>query len=740
MIDTPNINRRQFLKLSGATSVGLLLTIHGAPALANSPTKNFKPSAFLQIDENGLVNIWIHKSEMGQGVRTSLPMLIAEELEVDWQQIKVINADSLPEFGTMFTGGSGSVKYRWKQFRVIGAKAREMLISAAAKVWQVPVQQCYAHKGFIINKTTDEKLAYQSLVSIAAELPEPKAPTLKVSNFKFIGKDMPSIDNKDIVQGKAKYGIDTKIEGMLYASIERTPQIGATLAKLDAKAASVMSGVISVQTIAGNSFPQLDHIRNSVAVLATNTWSAQQARKALIISWKNAITPTLNSEQIFTEFARQNELPGFVIRKEGNIATANQHADEKLEAEYQLPFIAHAPMEPMNTVAKVTKNSCEIWTPTQSQTRMHDALAKVLNIPKENISIHTTLLGGGFGRRLEVDYAIEAAILSSKMKRPVQVTWTREDDLQMSSYRSASLHKVSSYFRSGKLTGMKHSYSSLSVNAQQTPKELVDGLDFTILLPAKAIPYQISSLFIGQHQVDIPVSVNWWRGTFSNNHVFVQESWVDEVANHSNQDPLQYRLNLLGADRIFSVSDAPTWGELNTDISRLKQVLTTVAKMANWSNKSKTNKGQGIAIYMHDLASSYIGVIIEVSVSNSMVCIDKIYCAVDCGLVVNPQGIRSQIEGGLIYGLSAAIDAQITFSDGKTKQSNFHDYPSLRMSQCPDFEIQLLENGDRPLGIGEALTSAAAPALTNAIFAATGKRLRKLPISLNLNDIGDNNI
>jgi len=731
MIDTKKINRRQFLKLSGATSAGLLLAIHSTPSFASSSVTNFKPSAFFQIDESGLVRMWMSETEMGQGVRTSLPMLIAEELEVGWQQVKVINADNLPEFGSMLTGGSASVRGRWKEFRLAGAKAREMLIAAAAKIWQVSAEQCFAHQGKIINKVTKEKLAYKSLVSLAAKMPEPKEPPLKQSNFSLIGKDMPSTDNSDIVRGKANYGIDTKIEGMLYASIERAPQTGAILEKFSAELALAMPGVVSAHTIDGSSFPQLDYYRSSVAILATNSWSAQNAREKLTTHWKDAHNPTLNSEQIFTKFSEQNKLQGFQVRNEGDIFLAAKNADEHIEVEYQLPFLAHAPMEPMNTVAKVTKNSCEIWTPTQRQTRMQDAIAKLLNIPKENILIHTTLLGGGFGRRLEVDYAIEAAILSSKVKRPVQVLWTREDDIQMSSYRSASLHKVTSYFKSGQLMGMKHRYSALSVFAQQEPQWLSNGVDFAILLAGKAIPYQIPNFSIEQHQHDIPVPVNWWRGTFSNHHVFVQESWIDEVANHIKQDPIQYRLDLLGEDRIFTVADAPGWGELKTDIGRLKQVLTTVAKMAKWSNKLAANKGQGIALYMHDLAKSYVGVIMDVSVANNIINIDKVFCAVDCGVVVNPQGVKAQIEGGLIYGLSATIDAEITFSQGKTEQSNFHDYPSLRMSQCPDFEIELLENGDRPLGIGEALTSAAAPALTNAIFAATGKRLRKLPISLN---------
>ncbi|MEW5806284.1 MAG: xanthine dehydrogenase family protein molybdopterin-binding subunit [Acidobacteriota bacterium] len=698
------ISRRDFIRVVSMSGSGLLLAFH-IPAIASinsseAPSESFEPNAFLRIDKDGRVTITVARSEMGQGVLTSIPMLIAEELEADWSKIRVEQAMAHPQkYGSMITGGSSSVRLGWEPLRKAGATAREMLIAAATQIWGVDRSTCRADNGAIIHAVTGKRLSYGELVETASRLPVPENVPLKDSkDFRIIGKRMPRLDSVDKISGKATYGIDVKVSGMLIATVARSQVIGAKVRSFDAAKAKTVRGVRDVV-----------QIQSGVAVVADSTWAAIQGRNVLVIDWDEGPNKNLSSSEIRKMFEEKSKEEGVAARKEGDFASAFTSALKKLEAVYELPFLAHTPLEPMNCVADIRSDRAEVWAPSQTPQWAQETVSRVAGLPVEKIMLHVPLLGGGFGRRLMYDYASEAAQVSKAVGAPVKLVWTREDDMTHDFYRPASYHNVAAGIDAeGRLTAWKHHITAPSIMAQLFPEQPLEGAPDAVDGAAQ-IEYQIPNILVDYVMANTPVPVMWWRSVYNSQNPFVNESFIDEIAHATNADPFDLRRKLL------------------PETSRLRGVLELAAQKAGWGRPLPARWGHGIA--GHFSFGSYVAQVAEVSVSaNWKVKVHRIVCAVDCGHFVNPDTIEAQMEGGIIFGLSAAMRGEITIEKGTVVQKNFNDYNPLRIDEIPSIEVHIQKSSEAPGGIGEPGVPPVAPAVCNAIFAATGKRIRKLPI------------
>ena len=700
------LSRRAFLGTSAAAGAGLVIGFYLPSRALAEAEAGFSPNAYLTIAFDGKITIVVARSEMGQGVRTSLPMILAEELEADWKQIAIEQAGASTLFGDQTTGGSASVRTTWDPMRKAGAQAREMLISAAAQEWAVKPETCKAASSFVVQSTSGRKLSYGALAAKAGKLPVPDNPPLKTSGFKIVGKPLTRLDTPAKVNGSAIYGLDFRIPGMKYAVLERCPIVGGKVSAVDDAAAKSSPGVSFVGKI-GDS---------AVAVVADSTWNAIKARRVLKVTWDEGVNKDLNSAVIFDALRNADESKAVKFFTAGDVSKAAGH---KIEASYQLPFMAHAAMEPGNCVAHFRGTECEIWAPTQVPQDCRDTVAPLLSMKPEQVKVNITLLGGGFGRRLEHDYAVEAALVSKAINAAVQVVWTREDDMRNSMYRPVSLHKLSaSLDTNGWPTAFTHRIVGPSINGQKgsPPVNGVDG-DF----PDEAsFVYPIPNVSLESVTTETPVPLGWMRSVYALQMGFASESFIDELAATAKKDPLQYRLHLLAKDEDIKYFDT-TWRT-----SRMRGVLQLAAEKAGWSKPLPAGRYRGIACF--GCFSSYAADVVEISMEKDGPRVHRVVAAIDCGRVVNPNILEQQIQGGVIFALTNALRAQITIDKGRVVQGNFDDYQPIRMNEAPKVEAHFVNSTEPPSGAGEPCVPPLAPALCNAMYAATKKRVRALPI------------
>ncbi len=702
MNERQNLNRREFIALVGAAGAGLalgfhLISEHRLDAFAGEVAATpFEPNAWLRIDTSGVVTVTIGKVEMGQGVRTALPMILAEELDADWSKVKAEQGDAHSKYGRMTTGGSASVRTAWETLRKAGASAREMLVAAAAQTWNVPASDCRTENGMVIH-ASGKKLSYGELASKAATMAVPQQPKLKEpKDFKLIGKRVMKLDTPDKVSGKAIYGMDVKVPNMLVAVVERCPVFGGKVKAFDASAAKKIKGVKHVV-----------QIPSGVAVLASDYWTAMQGRAQLKITWDEGDFAKQSSDSILAERKKLAETKGAVAKSIGNVEPELATAKKKItNAVYEVPYLAHAPMEPMAAVADVRDGSVEIWASTQVPDRVQNIASDMTGTSRDKITVHTTFLGGGFGRKLYPDYIEEAIHLSKAVKQPVKIVWSREDDIQHDLYRPSTYNVFHAALGED---GLPTALSLKIVGDALNKSNAKDNVEGAAVEGASNLPYKIPNLHIEwvMHNPGVPTGA--WRSVGSSQNAFITEGFIDELAHLAGKDPFEYRKQLL------------------TD-ARLKAVLELAAEKAGWGKPLPQGVYRGIAC--HKSFQSYAAEVAEVSVDKKTgeVKVLRVVCAYDCGIVVNPDGAEAQLEGGIADGISCAFKRAITIKDGRVEQSNFDSYDSIRINDMPKVEIHFVPSAEAPTGTGEPAVPPAAPAICNAIFAATGVRVRKLPI------------
>lgn len=725
---TQNINRRNFIKITSITGTGLLLQI---PLIAkankvSSAGTPFTPNAYLQINTDNSIIIFAKNPEIGQGIKTSLPMIIAEELEVDWNKIEVRQADLAAPFGSQFAGGSTGIKSNFDALRKAGASAREMLVQAAAQKWGTELANCYAQSGFVYNKLNQQKLSYGELAEAAAALPVPEKPTLKeIKEFKIIGKPVQGVDNLSIVTGKPIFGLDQKPKGMLTACVLRAPAYGGKVKSFDASEAKKITGVIDVIEIKPTDNPTV--LVAGVAVIAKNTWAAIKGRKALKVEWDlgtgaNEHTDNLN-KQFVTNIHQKGALQ---LREDGNVEEAFANADKIVEATYEMPFLYHATMEPMNYIADVKADSVECWGPTQVPGRVAGLAEQITGIKRDKIVVKQNRIGGGFGRRLMADYAAEAIYVSHAIKAPVQVVWTREDDLHNGFFRPAGMYKLKAGLdKNGNITAWHINSSTTSRGAFSGSR---DSAHTTEVFPDGFPAGFVSNFKMEYTKVDSVVPRGAWRAPGHNATAFVDQTFLDELATAAGKDPIKLRLELLGTeDKMMPYRDH---GGPEYSTKRLKNVISLVAERSNWYQPTKKGIFRGFAA--HFMFGAYVAEVVEISMQdNGMPKIEQVYAVVDCGIVINKSGALNQLEGGIVDGLGAALYGGVTIENGMATQNTFDSYRMIRFKESPKINAYLVDSTENPEGLGEMTLPPIGAALANAIFAATGKRIYKLPIKDN---------
>jgi isoquinoline 1-oxidoreductase subunit beta len=739
---TNNPSRRDFLKTTSVGGAGLLLAFRMAgtfPSDAAVEEDKFAPNAFISISPEGEITLVVARSEMGQGVRTTLAMILAEELDADWPKVKVEQADCDAKYGDMTTGGSMSIRSSWDPLRKAGASARDMLLSAAAETWNVPKAECTATgTSMVEHKKSGRKLSYGALAAKAATVSVPKDVALTdPKDYRIVGTKRKRIDGRHIVIGEAHYGIDTKVPGMLFAVVARPLVVGGKVKRFDASKALAVPGVRKVFEVPAVEMPPLfgeerkensghqHYLWGGIAVVADSTWQAISGRKALSIEWEDGPGAGESSETQSAQLAELLKSPGKELKKIGDPDSALASAAKKVEATYDTPFLAHMAMEPMNCTASVSGQKCEVWAPTQNPNGLATALASALKMPQDALTIHITLIGGGFGRRLNIDYGVEAALISRAADAPVKVIWTRDDDIKHDYYRPISRHHMQAGLdANGLVTSWLHHIAAASTDSTFLGGELPDTGGTEIAgtgLPAGSVP----NYFLQQSFLLTSLRRGYWRAVDMNWNHFAVQSFIDEIAVANGQDPLDLRRQLITTKEKPSgqgdnESDAP----VNTE--RLLAVLNLAAEKSGWGKKLPPGSGRGIAgLYGF---GSYVAHVAEVTVAqDGTLKIDRVVVAVDCGQVINPDMLEAQVQGGVIFGLTSALYNQITIENGRVQQSNFDDYPVIRITDTPRIEVHIIPSHEAPGGIGEPGVPSTAPAVANAIFAATGKRLRRLP-------------
>lgn len=694
-----SLSRRVFLKKSTLTFTGLIIgfTYEPESSLAVKVENAEELGIWIRIAPDGSTTLIVPSSEMGQGVNTSLSMILAEELEADWQSVKTetapVNSKYInPESNSgQMTAGSSSVKGFWNPLRKAGAAVRLMLQKAAAQKWEIPIEECVAKSGYIYRKNSSQKLSYGELAEAAGKIDIPSDPPLKNSkDYNLVGKSIKRIDIPSKTNGSAQFGIDVRLPEMMYATIRQSPVFGGEVLSYDEDAAKSIRGVKKVTLIP-----------NGIAVIADNTWRAKRGMEVLNLKFHGGKTIGLESQQVQKELLK-------ALDDEGKTKI---EANQVLDLEYEVPFLAHAPLEPMNCTANVTDNFCEVWVPTQSQGGCMDAAKEITELDEEQIQIHTTYLGGGFGRRGETDFVKQSLILAKALGKPIKVTWMREEDMQHDFYRPASMSRFQ--------IGLNKDGFPISWNNQLASPSILKrffapmawfNIDPLSTEGADEIPYVIEDFNIDYSEVDSGVPVGFWRSVGSSFNAFFTESAIDEAAHLAQQDQFDYRMKLL--------SGKP----------RFQKVLEKVMRESKWGRILP--KGHGLGISIHKTRGSIAGAVIEVSTDvNGMLNLNKAWIAIDCGKVINPNTVRAQMEGGFTFGLSATLGEEITLKDGRVEQSNFHDYSILRLKGSPEISVEIIESGNEIGGVGEVAVPLAAPALTNAIFSSSGRRIRSLPLS-----------
>jgi isoquinoline 1-oxidoreductase beta subunit len=703
------LSRRTFLQAGAATGGGLMLSLSLPVATGDAQAADgFAPNAFVRIEGDGQVVLTMPYVEMGQGTYTSIPMLIAEELEVDLKQVRLEHAPPNEKLygnpllgGIQATGNSNAVRASWQPLRQAGATARTMLVAAAAKRWNVDAATCRAQSGEVLHAPTGRRFKYGELAADAARMPVPESVALKrPEDFKLIGTPAKRLDTPAKVNGTAVYGIDARPPGVKIATLAQSPVFGGRVKSVDDTAAKAVKGV-----------RQIVRLDDAVAVVADHMGAAKKGLAALKIEWDDGPHAKLNTDAIARELEQATLNPGAVAQNIGDIDKAMAGAVTKVEATYQLPFLAHATMEPMNCTVHVRSDGCEVWVGSQAMARVQAAAAKTAGLPLDKVVVHNHLIGGGFGRRLEADGVIRAVEIAKHVDGPVKVVWTREEDIQHDMYRPYWLDRMSAGLdEKGKPVAWSNRFAGSSVLARWAPPTFNNGLDPDTTEGAIDLAYALPNMHVEYVRVEPPgIPTAFWRSVGPSHNVFVTESFMDELAAAAKQDAVAYRLALLDKT------------------PRAKAVLALAAEKAGWGQPLPQRVGRGVSLQF--AFATYMAQVAEVEVSkDGAVRVRRVVCAVDCGTVVNPDTVRAQIQSAIVFGVTAALYGKITLKDGRVEQSNFDSYQILRMNEAPAVEVHIVQNSEPPGGMGEAGTSAIAPAVANAVFAATGKRLRKLPV------------
>ena len=714
------VSRRAIL--TGGLAGGVLLAFH-LPLRALTPNEpvqppddtngKFAPNAFIRIDVTGHTTLVMPQVEMGQGVYTAVAMILAEELDADFPHVTLEHAppnDRLygnPVFGLQVTGNSNSIRAWWMSLRKAGASARAMLVQAAAQQWQVEPASCTTANGEVIHRESGRKLSYGALAQGAGSQSPPMNVALKdPNNFVLIGKPLKRLDTPDKANGKAVYGIDAILPGMKFATVAACPVFGGKVGKVDDSAAKKIPGVQKIVVL-----------EDMVAVVGDHMWAAKKGLDALVIDWNEGPNARISSKDIWQDLRAASEKDGAVAKSEGDI-TKSLATGDRLDASYELPFLAHAPMEPVNATVHVKPDACEIWTGTQIMTRVQSEAAKAAGLPVEKVTVNNHLLGGGFGRKLEPDMVIAAVRVAKQVDGPVKVVWTREEDIQHDIYRPVYRDTIAATLSDGKIVGWKYKVSGSAVIARWLPPAFQNGIDIDAVDSAVDMPYDIPNFHVEYVRAEPPaVPTGFWRGVGPNNNVFAIESFMDELARKAGKDPIEFRRGMLGKN------------------PRLLAALDMVAENSGWGQPLAARVGRGVSV--QPSFGSFIATVVEAEVDEQgEVHLRRVTSAVDTGIAVNPDTIMAQLEGGLIFGLTAALYGEVTIEKGRIQQSNFHDYRMLRIDQAPKIDVHIIKSGEAPGGIGETGVTAGPPALRNAIYAATGVALRRLPIDRSLIAVG----
>ncbi len=739
-----NASRRDFLKSVGIGSSALILgTRFSYPknAWGNEAISRPELNLFVSISPNNEVSIVCHRSEMGQGIRTSIAQIIADELEAEWTFINVVQADGDKKYGNQNTDGSTSIRNGYTKLRKMGAAARLMLRQAAAKQWNVPLDQCIA-KNHQVKHITGQTLSYGELALQASllEMPDLALLTLKeTTEFKYIGRPINLVDGQNIVTGSAEFGQDIRLPNMLYASIERTPVLGGKVASYNRTAPKRVTGVVDVIEIQGVDGPPGFNALAGVAVLGRHTYAAMEGRKVLDVQWTESPNDTHDSIDYLDKLSRAIQMTGDVRRTSGNFVNASTSAARTYEATYTLPYLAHASMEPPSATALIHSDGhCEIWACVQAPQTTRTNVASALGISEDNVTVHVTLLGGAFGRKSKPDFAAEAALLAKSSGHPVKVVWSREDDIQHDYYHAISAQYFKATFdRDNKITGWlaRAAYPTI----QSTFASADTPQDWELGMALADIPFEIDSIQIEAVAAPSHVRIGWLRSVANIHQSFAVNSFVDELAHFVNRDSKDFMLELIGEDRHVDVNQGGykyfNYGsdiaDYPIDSQRYKHVLIQACDRAKWGKTLPPNEGLGLAVQRS--FTSYVAVVTHVAVENNKLEIKQIHCVADCGTIANIDRVHSQMEGAMIFGMSIALMGKISVKDGRVVQSNYDDYPVVRLDQTPDIHVHIVPNSDIPGGVGEPGVPPVMASITNAVYAASGKRIRHLPISDHLN-------
>ncbi len=716
MKNTAKLTRRTFLQTSAATGGGLLIGFYlpvGALAKAKARAKAqtvapFAPNIWLRIGADDMVTIFCTQLEMGQGVMTAMPMLVAEELDADWNKVRLEWVGNDPAYGTppdggrQFTAGSRSTRVYWKALREAGAAGRTMLGTAAAQTWDVPESSCSTEKGEVIHKSSGRRLRYGQLVEKASQVPVPKQVTLKQQkDFRLLGQPLARVDIPLKVNGSAIFGLDVKRPNMLIARVVHCPVFGGKVASFDASKTKAIPGVYDVVQMS-----------SGVAVVADNTWAAMEGLKVLEVKWNEGPNAALSSDEIRRRFAEAAEKPGAVARNDGDFAKAMSGGAKKIEAVYEVPYLAHATMEPMNCTADVRSDGCDVWVSTQTQTRVFEVAARITGLPAAQIKVHPQFIGGGYGRRGEADDVADAVEVSKAIGRPVKIIWSREEDMQHDFYRPATYVRFwAALDQSGMPVAWMQRIVQPSLTARSDSRALdsTGGVDFTSVNGARDLPYSIPNLRVEYIKNDPGIPVGYWRSVGSSVNGYVVESFFDEIAAAAGRDSYEFRSRLL--------DKAP----------RHKGVLDLAAQKAGWGNPLTQGRFRGISVQQAN--GTYVSEVAEISIGNDgKVRVHRVVAAIDCGWTINPDTIKAQVESSIVYGLTATFYGEITIKNGRVEQNHFVDYPMLRINEMPEVEVYIVPSTENPGGVGEPAVPPIASAVVNAIFAATGKRIRRLPL------------
>jgi isoquinoline 1-oxidoreductase beta subunit len=713
------VNRRDFIRLSAATGFGLVI---GIPKAGLTATAAAELHPLIRVGSDGVITLYAQNPEMGQGVKTALPMIIAEELDVDWETIRVEQADWDARLDNQFSGGSLSIRLNYAAMRRAGATARAMLVAAASRKLATPEENLATKNGYVVDPATGRRLSYASLADAAAELAVPEDPPLKEEqDFRLIGTSVHDVDMQAMLTGIQEYSADLRLPHMLFAVVRRCPHGDGQPLSFDATKAKAVPGVVDFHMLRNVDhggriiLPNCPNFVSGVAVLATNTWAALEGARKLEVEWQ---LPEQRDDidELMQKFEAALDDEALVVRQDGDEVME----DPDIDVVYELPYLAHVPMEPMNCTARVDGDTAEVWAPTQNPPMAAEAVAKVLGIPPENVTVHVMRSGGAFGRRYYADFIMDTVLLARQMRRPVKVLWSREDDIRHDYFRPGNVQRVRASAQGGRISHWQQKVAShpreIYLERDGSPAEI-----YNFEFPAGFVP----NLMFGYVPVPARIPLGQWRATEHSGNVFVVSSAIDELAHFHGIDPVAFWLELIGDAQYVQVRE-----DFRFDASRLGKVVEMAADMADWGTALPRGKGRGIAASYNQ--GAWVAEVAEVTAADDGFTVDRITCAIDCGRVINPQGARNQVEGGVVEGLSAALHGRVTVRDGIVQESNFDDYRFCRMREIPEIDVHFIESNDAPRGLGEGPLPPVAPAITNAIFAATGKRIRRLPIKLGL--------